>query len=237
MEHEFIQTSNEYLQYLSDLGRFAVQNLEISARQEELIKDKLGKVILYIVTKRDSDSSLKTNKDVAKAEHDFLEIPLQIRNEYCNRVYYVLKEKTDQSVPVTDGLTTAMQYIFRKTQNTLWDSYISSVCIFIVENNLLPMASINSLNKIPFIPDMRITAEQLYEALKKMRYESKALGFIKSIPCPNAILDLLIENFKMNKKKKFIKAIHDNNCDLSSIQKICYINLKLEHLRFLYQQK
>lgn len=94
------------------------------------------------------------------------------------------------------------------------------------------MASINSLNKIPFIPDMRITAEQLYEALKKMRYESKALGFIKSIPCPNAILDLLIENFKMNKKKKFIKAIHDNNCDLSSIQKICYINLKLEHLRF-----
>ena len=85
MEHEFIQTSNEYLQYLSDLGRFAVQNLEISARQEELIKDKLGKVILYIVTKRDSDSSLKTNKDVAKAEHDFLEIPLQIRNEYCNR--------------------------------------------------------------------------------------------------------------------------------------------------------
>lgn len=237
MEHEFIQTSNEYLQYLSDLGRFAVQNLEISARQEELIKDKLRKVILYIVTKRDSDSSLKTNKDVAKAEHDFLEIPLQIRNEYCNRVYYVLKEKTDQSVPVTDGLTTAMQYIFRKTQNTLWDSYISSVCIFIVENNLLPMASINSLNKIPFIPDMRITAEQLYEALKKMRYESKALGFIKSIPCPNAILDLLIENFKMNKKKKFIKAIHDNNCDLSSIQKICYINLKLEHLRFLYQQK
>lgn len=75
MEHEFIQTSNEYLQYLSDLGRFAVQNLEISARQEELIKDKLGKVILYIVTKRDSDSSLETNKDVAKAEHDFLEIP------------------------------------------------------------------------------------------------------------------------------------------------------------------
>ena len=38
MEHEFIQTSNEYLQYLSDLGRFAVQNLEISARQEEIIK-------------------------------------------------------------------------------------------------------------------------------------------------------------------------------------------------------
>lgn len=237
MEHEFIQTSNEHLRYLSDLREFAVQNLETLVKQGESIKKNLEKVVLYTVTKRYSDSSMETNKDATEVEHDFFEIPLQTRNEYCNRVHYVLKEKIDPSVPVTDGLITAMQYIFRKTQNTLWDSYISSVCIFIIENNLLPMVPIDSLNKIPFIPDMKITAEQLYETLKKMKYESKALGFIKLTSCPNTILDLLIENFKMNKKKKFIKAIHDNNCDLTSIQKICYINQKLEHLIFLYRQR
>lgn len=167
MEHEFIQTSNEHLQYLSDLREFAVQNLETLVKQGESIKKNLEKVVLYTVTKRYSDSSMETNKDATEVEHDFFEIPLQTRNEYCNRVHYVLKEKIDPSVPVTDGLITAMQYIFRKTQNTLWDSYISSVCIFIIENNLLPMVPIDSLNKIPFIPDMKITAEQLYETLKK----------------------------------------------------------------------
>ncbi|MCD8252185.1 MAG: hypothetical protein LUD40_09420, partial [Phocaeicola dorei] len=66
MEHEFIQTSNEHLQYLSDLREFAVQNLETLVRQGESIKKNLGNVVLYTVSKRYSESSMEANKDVTE---------------------------------------------------------------------------------------------------------------------------------------------------------------------------
>lgn len=237
MEHEYIHSSNDYLQYLTDLSEFAGLNLQTLAGQGELIIKNLENIAYYILEKCYSDSSMESNKKVTEVEVNFLNIPNPTRDEYYNRLLSILKEKTDESVSTKDRLQTAVQYVFRKTKNTLYDSYILSVCMFIVKNNHLPMASIDSLNKIPFIPDMKITVEQLYETLKIMRNESQALGLIKLISCPNAIWDILIESFKMNRKKKFIQTIYDNDCDLTSIQKVCYVNQKLEHLLFLYQQK
>lgn len=236
MKNEFVQISNEQLQYLTDLSRFIIEKSEVLTKQGESIKENLKKIVLYIVTKKYSVPSTEANEEDIKIQRDFLEIPPPVRDEYYSRIQYVLKEKMDLSTPPIEGLNATMKYVFEKTKNTLWNYFIFSICIFIVQNNFLSKIPIGSLNKIPFIPNMRMSTEQLYETLKKM-YESKAIGFIKLIPCSNAVLDSLITTFQMNHNKKFIKVIQDNNCKLTSIQKICYIYSAFEHLLFLYQQK
>lgn len=233
-----LKENKEYRQLKNELIYFMNENLSNIAEQFSLVWNTMDKVSAYRIMEAPFDVKDLPQKEKEKHLYNFSKIPPQVAKRYLSRINSVSDETAHSFKDFIKKQQEAIVYIGQKVHYTSLNYAVINICLVIIEDFFLSKAAtdIYSLDNILFNSRMKIPTEELYEKLKNMHY-FKALEFIKLIPCETFILDALIKNFNKNNKAKFIKTIYAGNCDLTTIQKLCYIDSGLKRLRTLYDTR
>lgn len=240
------QENKECQQLKNKLTSFETENMSNVNKQCSLVLETMDRVLAYIIIKAPFNVDDLPKEKEEKCLHDFYEIPFQVRERYLEKINSIV-DKTTSSISDETTYTfedfvqkqiEATQYICNKVHYTSLNYAVINICLFIIEDFFLSKVStgIYSLDNIPFNSSMKTPVEDLYGRLKDM-HQIKALEFIKLIPCSTSVWDSLVKNFKKNNKAKFINTIHNDNCNLTTVQKLCYIDSRLKYLRILYDKR
>lgn len=223
MEHsyKFLLEEEDYNNYIIELYNLIANTQEKIAKEMYLIVNQSDTILKYLELRREiQKGNNEYSQQIKELEKEFFKIPEEVRKEFIKSLELFTEDR--------------LKNLFHSILNTLQNYHIIIICLYIIENRFIQQIPIEHLSEIK-LNSSKLTVEQLYEALNEM-YESKALLFINFIPCTNRVFDLLTNSFKCKDKDNFIRIIYDNNLDLTSINKICNINLCIQHLIFLYEQ-
>lgn len=213
---------NKLINYF--LNRFTLKfNYEVALRKlEDITRNnekfiKQGRIYESGLQKALCENPLVSKKQACAAAKEIVQTFYFEMTGTSETITAILKKNNIQDIVTPKELEIAYKIFYNNS--ILYGHYIPLFSFLYIKIYNFIWEEKIKLEKAPV--ESRMTVGEIYDILKKIP-EKVALTLLKNLHCSTYIFDCLIDNFKQDRRTKFIDTVHSSHINISLISATCY---------------